>query len=215
MIFGVKKQQKDDLHRPPRFMSATGGRRSPVWFYATIVLSFLMTLSGLTGIVDGLVEWRDSIRPMIELYTNTRNWLLALLPFRAPAYVADYLLVGAANVLSVRVLFQMAEIRARDRLDRLLPKVSALLLWPVVWVYYGYIFLLRRAPEFGDLGLDALSAPRDAFEVLSQGRLEVGENSRFWRPRQRHIRLYFKIFATLLAAWLVLLFLAVDVQRQF
>lgn len=73
------------------------------WFYVSLALSFLLAMSGITGILDGFVEWIRAFDPMVRTYLDARNWVLGMLPFSVPTVLADYLVIGASVLLAVRL----------------------------------------------------------------------------------------------------------------
>ncbi len=80
-------------------MSSEKYKESPIWFYATIILSILSGVTGITGIVDGFVEWKESFQPMMELYTSFKSWILSWI---SGSFVFDWCVIGNALWISNR-----------------------------------------------------------------------------------------------------------------
>jgi len=194
--------------------------RNP-WFYLSVLLSFLLLLSGVSGIVDGLVEWKDRFKPLVGLYVYLRAWLIGLLPFRLPVWIADYLVIGSGVLVAARMavkpldfLIATTWFRSFPAVERAtlftgkylrmpsLPAASLILLfWPIV--------LWRAARQFRRMYASA----RDY--LLPQA--EAGGNAEFVRDIKHGLEqaraatdTFLKTVAVIFFAVTVVLFVVVD-----
>lgn len=126
-------------------------RSNRVWFYLTLVLGFLMAVTGITGIVDGFVEWKESFQPMVDFYKGVRSWCVSLLPFHVPKIVFDWIVLANAVWLSLsmaqRHLARYTDLFKIQRFHFLLEALLYLVflfIWPlaILWAALGP-FVLR------------------------------------------------------------------------
>ncbi|MDJ0820904.1 MAG: hypothetical protein QNJ09_03705 [Paracoccaceae bacterium] len=83
-------------------------QRSP-WFYISLVLLFLLLMSGVSGIVDGFVEWRARIGPIVKTYVATRTAVIGLLPWQIPNWLGDYFVIGSGIAIAGRMALRPFE----------------------------------------------------------------------------------------------------------
>lgn len=69
-----------------------------------IAIGFLSSWTGIAGIVDGLIKWRKFFANFIEYYKHVRSFIAEMLPFHLPAWMVDYLIIGAGFVVIGRVV---------------------------------------------------------------------------------------------------------------
>lgn len=163
------------------------------WFYLAVFYSFVSAMAGFTGLVDGLVEWRDSFKPIIELYMHIRATILDLIPVSFPKWQFDWFVIGSASITSFKLGYWQVfnrelnvpteHLRPIDRLNlSLIMTVQGIVLWPMTIIT--------------SLG-----------EWLTLPPYLVDE--------RRAINRFFKFFFTLIAMLVCLLLLAVDFKRTF
>lgn len=106
-------------------------RLKPVQYF-TLFWSIVGLMGGIAGFVDTLVEWRDSVEPMVDLYVSARDGLLALLPFVSlPTWVGDYLIIGSAFGMSYRMVVWMSD---GDLMLDYIIWIRIVILWPLILI---------------------------------------------------------------------------------
>lgn len=186
-----------------------------MWFYLVLVYSIANGAAGLSGLLDGLVEWHASVKPMFAMYLAARNWLLDLVPFvKLPGWVGDYLVLGQA--VTVGFIYE----RLRYPFGRGGPPDLS---WPPDHMPDGPI-----KPSFGGalvfsilwvplLGLAAI----DYFFMIHTEEEGAKDKAMAWWAlyrRRRSARIMKLIVRALImggAIGFVLLFFCVDYQRTF
>ncbi|WP_425079709.1 hypothetical protein [Ruegeria denitrificans] len=70
---------------------------------ATKYISLFLAILGLSGLADGLVEWREFFSyGLLRHYLELRNFCLSLVPFHLPTWVGDYVTLGLAFTFPVK-----------------------------------------------------------------------------------------------------------------
>lgn len=76
------------------------------WQLAALVFSLVMSLLGLSGLAEGVVEWRCFIQEagIFRTYLAFRDALIGLAPFRVPTALFDYLVIHSSFLATNRVI---------------------------------------------------------------------------------------------------------------
>jgi len=77
---------------------------------AWAIASFVLTIVGLSGLANGIVEWREFFDyGLIKHYLELRSWAMGYLPFRLPSWVGDYVTLGLAISYPVKGIVHEAK----------------------------------------------------------------------------------------------------------
>lgn len=173
-----------------------------MWFYLSLLLSVLLFITGLTGIVDGLVEWRESFSPMISTYVIVRDQLASIIPLAIPTWIFDYFLVVSAFGIAERYAQRAYPLPTEQSVLELFFTTILILLWPLLLVLFvGFTISHEKH-------VDYVTDPKN--EVRS-------DLIQFWFAANnlKNMILILKLVAGLFAAFIVFLFSAVDFGRTF
>ena len=133
-------------------MSGKSNPFKSVWNYFTIITGII----GLSSLLDDLIAWQGFIEKFIAYYRGLVypffDFLFSWLPFTVPAYVNDYLVIGALVASSYfKTLSSLDEIKGYG--SYLIPIgfefrafTYRFLGWPIVLGYY----VLRLKKDFNE-----------------------------------------------------------------
>jgi nucleoside phosphorylase len=77
---------------------------------AWIAASFILTILGLCGLANGIVEWREFFDyGIIRHYIELRTWLMSFLPIRLPGWIGDYITLGLAISYPLKEIISKAK----------------------------------------------------------------------------------------------------------
>lgn len=163
--------------------------KSPFWFWISVTWAVINFLAGFAGLIDGLIEWRDTARPMVELYLSFRTWLSTLVPrLILSPYIVDYLVIG--NSVWIVVGLFSGELRPfKNPIDFLL----TIIFWPAILIWAIRMLFGERGPiTYRDL--------ETGEEGEMSGEFEIGA-------------VFFFLLGIVYGIGLLLLFIMVDLCR--
>lgn len=123
--------------------------RLPSW---QLIIGIVLSWIGLSGVADGLVEWKDWFEiGWMEHWRALKNYIILIvfswLPFRVPSWTIDYFTLG---LLTLRGVYSgIIELKRQKNMQSryiLNPIILAVLFWPVFWAYclLSYIGIIKR-----------------------------------------------------------------------
>lgn len=114
------------------------------WTWIALFWTWLSFTLGLSGLVDGLVKFHDSVEPMIQLYRNIKEYVIDLVPFiNIPSFVFDYFMVSSGFLLMWRILdIWSIEKFGKDGKD--IHSVGELMILTILWPFIIFADLINR-----------------------------------------------------------------------
>ncbi len=121
-----------------------------------LIVSAILSLLGLSGLVDNFIEWHSFMLRVTDVYYSFRDMIFTVLPFTLSGWIKDYLVAGASIFSIDRIAnIQMRALANEKNVDMVDSKgipiklkifnlLRCLLGWPVQISFYLTIYILSK-----------------------------------------------------------------------